>query len=508
MHQGPLVLDHAQTVVGEEGAIVRGGIRITADDVTPDLTVQGGEYGIEVREAESVEIDDVVIESAALDGINARQSELAIRGCEIRSLPGAADTGHRHLVRVATAAEPRRGLPRRRRQRGDRLAHGQCHGARQPRPLDRAPRDRGDGDVDGPRRGQPRRGRARGRDLLRRLLALLDRGQPRLGDAGRPSGNPTRAGFGLVAHYGAVATVAATRSSAHRHPSSVPGSNLADLRRASVETILAGQAPSGGYVASPTFPPYGFSWLRDGSFIADAMSRVGEVESAEAFFGWVAGSSRAGSLRGPLHLEGERDESEWPHRQHDGWGSSWALREHAARHGGGAAGARRPPRRPRTWNACAGAMSTGGRSARASMPRRRVHRGRARRRARPDPRRGAARREPPRPPLPRLRPGRRLAPRQPRRRRPPPPRRRLLRRRRVAAADGAARARGAGSRRRAARMDRGPRRARRLLPEQSQDHLLHPRSYDEWVARWGRRPRRSSGRTRCSSTLDHELGAG
>ena len=34
VHQGPLVLDHAQTVVGEEGAIVRGGILVTADDVT------------------------------------------------------------------------------------------------------------------------------------------------------------------------------------------------------------------------------------------------------------------------------------------------------------------------------------------------------------------------------------------------------------------------------------------------------------------------------------------
>ena len=94
VHQGPLVLDHAQTVVGEAGAIVRGGILVTADDVTVrDLTVRGGEYGIEVRDAESVEIDDVVIESAELDGINARQSEVAISDCEIRSLPGTASQG-------------------------------------------------------------------------------------------------------------------------------------------------------------------------------------------------------------------------------------------------------------------------------------------------------------------------------------------------------------------------------------------------------------------------------
>ena len=118
----------------------------------------------------------------------------------------------------------------------------------------------------------------------------------------------------------------------------MPGSSLADLRRASVETILAGQSPSGGYVACPTFPPYGFSWLRDGSFIADAMSRAGEVESAEAFFGWVARIVDAGlGFDARYTLAGERDPTEWPHRQHDGWGLwLWALREHAARHGGGA----------------------------------------------------------------------------------------------------------------------------------------------------------------------------
>lgn len=117
----------------------------------------------------------------------------------------------------------------------------------------------------------------------------------------------------------------------------MPGSSLADLRRSSVETILGGQSPSGGYVACPTFPPYGYSWLRDGSFIADAMSRVGEVESAEAFFGWVTLIVERGlGFEARYTLAGERDETEWPHRQHDGWGLwLWALREHARRHGGG-----------------------------------------------------------------------------------------------------------------------------------------------------------------------------
>lgn len=117
----------------------------------------------------------------------------------------------------------------------------------------------------------------------------------------------------------------------------MPASSLADLRRAGVETIRAGQSPSGGYVACPSFPRYRYSWLRDGSFIADAMSRVGEAASAEAFFDWVARIVESGlGFDARYTLEGERDQSEWPHLQHDGWGLwLWALQQHAARHGGG-----------------------------------------------------------------------------------------------------------------------------------------------------------------------------
>lgn len=99
--------------------------------------------------------------------------------------------------------------------------------------------------------------------------------------------------------------------------------------------ILDGQAAGGGYVACPTFPPYAFSWLRDGSFIADAMSRVGEIASAEAFFDWVARIVERGlGFESRYTLDGERDRSEWPHRQHDGWGLwLWAVRQHCERHG-------------------------------------------------------------------------------------------------------------------------------------------------------------------------------
>jgi hypothetical protein len=90
--QGPLVLDHAQTLVGVDGAVVRGGIVIRADDVTVrDVTVFGGETGIEVRDSEDVVLDGVRVAGATLDGISARLSSLAIRDCliEMPTVAGA-----------------------------------------------------------------------------------------------------------------------------------------------------------------------------------------------------------------------------------------------------------------------------------------------------------------------------------------------------------------------------------------------------------------------------------
>jgi hypothetical protein len=94
VHQGPLVLDHAQTLIGEPGAVVEGGLRITADDVTVrDVTIRGGEHGIDVDNAQSVELDGVVVEGAELDGIHVRRSQVEIRDCTIRSLPEAFTQG-------------------------------------------------------------------------------------------------------------------------------------------------------------------------------------------------------------------------------------------------------------------------------------------------------------------------------------------------------------------------------------------------------------------------------
>jgi Right handed beta helix region len=82
VHEGPLVLDRAQRLVGERGAVVRGGILVTADDVTiRNVAVLGGEIGIEVRDAKDVVLDEVRIAGATLDGISARRSSVAIRDC-------------------------------------------------------------------------------------------------------------------------------------------------------------------------------------------------------------------------------------------------------------------------------------------------------------------------------------------------------------------------------------------------------------------------------------------
>lgn len=120
--------------------------------------------------------------------------------------------------------------------------------------------------------------------------------------------------------------------------------------------ILDQQHPSGAYPASPTFPAYrGFSWFRDGAFIADAMSALGERASAERFFDWCASTlagqadrisgivaDAAAGIDTPAErmlptrftLEGAPGDADWWDFQLDGYGTwLWALEEHVARHG-------------------------------------------------------------------------------------------------------------------------------------------------------------------------------
>jgi GH15 family glucan-1,4-alpha-glucosidase len=124
---------------------------------------------------------------------------------------------------------------------------------------------------------------------------------------------------------------------------------MTDLVHHSIEVILANQAPSGAYIASPNFPAYRYSWFRDGAFIAYAMDLVDKHESARRFHDWAAGTvlrhaekaeraieriQRSKPLGDDyLHtrytLDGHEGIDDWPNFQLDGFGTwLWALAEH------------------------------------------------------------------------------------------------------------------------------------------------------------------------------------
>jgi isomaltose glucohydrolase len=129
---------------------------------------------------------------------------------------------------------------------------------------------------------------------------------------------------------------------------------LRQLAQRSVEIIAEHQDVGGAYPASPTFLVYRYSWFRDGSFIADAMSRAGAAESADRFFGWCASvlndrADHVGRLverarRGePIGrdehlptrytLSGADVDEDWWDFQLDGYGAwMWALDAHLRRH--------------------------------------------------------------------------------------------------------------------------------------------------------------------------------
>lgn len=123
----------------------------------------------------------------------------------------------------------------------------------------------------------------------------------------------------------------------------------------SMAVIEAGQAPGGAFVASPTFSQYGYAWLRDGAFVAEALDLVGRLDSSARFHGWVArlvlsnargmaramAAARAGRLPDPdeyLHcrytLDGRVGDEQWPNFQLDGPGIwLWSLAHHVEQGG-------------------------------------------------------------------------------------------------------------------------------------------------------------------------------
>ncbi|MGR0218328.1 glycoside hydrolase family 15 protein [Agromyces sp. ZXT2-6] len=137
--------------------------------------------------------------------------------------------------------------------------------------------------------------------------------------------------------------------------------DIAALVRSSADLIESLQDAGGAYPASPTFSAYsGYSWFRDGAFIADGMSSAGRAESAERFFDWCArtlesrgdeiaaivAAARAGEpapdaamLPTRFTFDGLAGDDEWWDFQLDGYGTwVWALDEHVRRHGTDAAG--------------------------------------------------------------------------------------------------------------------------------------------------------------------------
>ncbi len=122
-----------------------------------------------------------------------------------------------------------------------------------------------------------------------------------------------------------------------------------DLYRHSIAVIRASQAPSGAYIASPTFPTYHYCWFRDSTYIAYAMDGVGEHESAYRFYDWatrIIGHRQAQIARvlaappgAPppaadlLHtrytLDGRDGGDDWPNFQLDGFGTLlWGIEQH------------------------------------------------------------------------------------------------------------------------------------------------------------------------------------
>jgi hypothetical protein len=84
--QGPLVIRHAQTLVG---GTVKGGILIRASHVTlRHVTIEGGENGIDVLDSQHVMLDGVRIAGVELDGIHVRRSSVMIRDCSVTAPKG------------------------------------------------------------------------------------------------------------------------------------------------------------------------------------------------------------------------------------------------------------------------------------------------------------------------------------------------------------------------------------------------------------------------------------
>ena len=87
VHQGPLVIRRREVLVGDAGAIVRGGIVVRANGVTiRNVSVVGGENGISIEGYRDTMLDDVSVSGAKLDGIHVRLGGVMIKDCTVDML--------------------------------------------------------------------------------------------------------------------------------------------------------------------------------------------------------------------------------------------------------------------------------------------------------------------------------------------------------------------------------------------------------------------------------------
>ena len=220
IHEGPLVLDRSQRLLGEPGAVVRGGIVVTADDVTVrDVTVVGGEHGIEVDGAERVLLERVSVLGATLDGIHVRRSTVTVRDCVVGELAGTYTQGidvsfgfdlAPSTIEGCTVTGGREGIVTHFAHvlvRGNRVSQTSLRGITL---TEMSMADVRENDV----------ADALGVGIFcgDYSMCMIERNSVTGTRPDLHSGDRTRMGFGIVSHYGADATVADNRLRGNEHP--------------------------------------------------------------------------------------------------------------------------------------------------------------------------------------------------------------------------------------------------------------------------------------------------
>jgi Right handed beta helix region len=87
VHHGPLVIRQREILQGAPGAVVQGGIVVAHDDVQiRNVTVLGGQNGIDVENVHGTVLDGVTVQGSNLDGIHVRSAGVIIRNCTVDML--------------------------------------------------------------------------------------------------------------------------------------------------------------------------------------------------------------------------------------------------------------------------------------------------------------------------------------------------------------------------------------------------------------------------------------